>query len=166
MIGLALGLATLLLTLAPAAYADDFPARKPGLWEITMNTGRTPPQVMRFCIDAATDAEMRNIGQNAGSGACGRPTMQRSGNVLTSDTVCHVGTSEMITHTVTTLNGDAGYHADIAIRINPPTPGGGVQNMTQDAKWSGPCGAGMKPGDIMTPQGKMNIRDMPHRTSP
>ena len=42
-----------------AARADDFPARKAGLWEITMTMAGSAHKT-GFCIDAATDAAMYN----------------------------------------------------------------------------------------------------------
>ena len=47
-----------------AARADDFPPRKPGLWQIEMSMpgGPMPPQQIKMCLDPATDAEMYKLG--------------------------------------------------------------------------------------------------------
>jgi len=149
------------LAFMPAAHADDYPARKPGLWEITMNMGHSPPRVSRMCIDAATDAEMRDKGMNTVVENCSRRDIYRSGDVLTADTVCRFGTTERTTHTVTTFIGDAAYRTISTSHAEPPTAGRADTAMTVDGKWLGACGPDMVPGDITTPAGKVNIRSMP-----
>jgi hypothetical protein len=68
-------IASLLVFAAPAlapALALDMPARKAGLWEIKMNfEGRNlPAQVVRHCVDQATDKLMNAQYGGAGQGAC------------------------------------------------------------------------------------------------
>jgi hypothetical protein len=151
-----------LLALPQAARATDYPPRHPGLWEITMTMsgGQTPPHASRMCIDAATDARMQEIGMNATGKVCSRHDIHRDGNVLTIDSVCKFGNTEMTNHDVITFTGDTAYHGEIKSHANPPLYGPADKTMTQDAKWVGPCPADMQPGDITTPMGKMNILTM------
>lgn len=156
------GLGTLLLFGAPV-HADDFPPRKPGLWQIemAMQGRQMPPQLMTMCIDAATDAELYRLGLNASQGMCGKPTIGRSGSTVTVDAVCKIGESRTTTHTVTKYNGDTAYHTDASTKIDPPIGGHADAAMTQDAKWISSCPADMQPGDLSMGNGmKMNIKQM------
>jgi len=58
LIALSLGL------MAPAAFADDYPPRKAGLWQMTTksSTGGAP-EVVHQCIDAASDKAMQQAGK-------------------------------------------------------------------------------------------------------
>src|SRR5262249_51828845 len=82
----AAGLGALLLSGAATytvAWADDFPPRKAGLWQVdmTMSGVQMPPQQMKMCIEPATDAEMykwgkaaqRGMGENPHPTGGGRP---------------------------------------------------------------------------------------------
>ena len=92
---------------SPTTWADDLPSRKPGLWEVSMHIGANlPPQSMKYCIDAATDAAMYKMGVNAARGMCSRSDMQRSGDVVTMDSVCKLGETRITTHVVVTFSGD------------------------------------------------------------
>ena len=146
---------------ATAALAVDLPARKPGLWEVTLSMagGKMPPQVMKFCTDADTDAALYKFGMNAAQGMCSRNDIQRSGNVVTMDSECKMGDMTMNSHAVMTFTGDAAYHTDIQSHFNPPMAGRSELSMTQEAKWAGACPADMKPGEMIGPNGmKMNLK--------
>lgn len=167
MLRLMLSLATSLVALAPAAYADEFPPRKPGLWEITMSSEQAPPEVTRTCIDAAFEAKMHAMGNTDTAGLCSRHDTQRSGNTVTGDSVCRVGSSQVTSHTVTTLTDDTAYTMVMMAHYDPPMFGGRADSkMTQEAKWLGPCGADMQPGDMIIHGQKMHIPAMPQGAHP
>jgi hypothetical protein len=155
--------AVLLATALPAVIqpvrADDYPSRKPGLWEMTMNTGsgKLPPQVVKFCIDAATDAKMRDMGQSTVNGMCSKHDMHRSGDTLTIDAVCKMGSSTITSHSVMTFHGDSGYSSVITSHFDPPMMSKADSQMTQEAKWLGECGADMQPGDMIVHGQKMRM---------
>jgi hypothetical protein len=145
------------------AWADDLPKRKPGLWEVTLHiaSGNMPPQGMKFCTDAATDAELYKFGMNAAQGLCSRYDLHRSGDVATVDTECKMGDMKMTSRAVMTFTGDAAYKTDIKTHFDPPIMGRSDSTMTQEAKWAGPCPADMQPGDMIGPNGmKMNMKSM------
>jgi hypothetical protein len=149
--------------LAGHAWADDFPARKPGLWQVdmAMTGGPMPPQQMKMCIDTATDSEMYKLGMNASQGMCSKPDISRSGSTVTINSVCKLGDTQANTHTVTKFTGDSVYHTDATTKFNPPMMGRAEQSIAQDAKWTGPCPADMQPGDVTMGNGmKMNIKQM------
>jgi hypothetical protein len=152
-----------LLALGAAAHAQDFPPRKPGLWQIdmTMPGGPMPAQQMKMCIDAATDAEMHKMGLNASQGMCSKPDISRSGNTVTVNSSCKMGDTQTSTQAVTKFTADTAYHTDVNTKFNPPMAGRAEQAMAQDAKWSGPCPADMEPGDVVMGNGmKVNIKQV------
>jgi hypothetical protein len=156
------GLGTLLL-FGAAVRADDFPPRKPGLWQIemAMQGRQMPAQKMTMCIDATTDAELYKLGLNASQGMCDKPAIARSGSTVTVDAVCRIGESRTATHSVTVYSGDTAYHTDASTKIDPPIGGHGDSAMMQDAKWVGSCPADMQPGDMSMGNGmKMNVKQM------
>jgi hypothetical protein len=148
---------------ATGALADELPTRKAGLWEVTMHmsSGNTPMQTMKFCTDAATDAELYKFGMNAAQGMCSRYDLHRNGNTATIDTECKMGEMKMTSHAVMNFTGDTAYKTDIQSHFNPPMMGRSESTMTQEAKWTGLCPADMKPGDMVMPNGmKMNMKSM------
>jgi hypothetical protein len=147
---------------AAQARAQDFPPRKPGLWQIDMMVSAARgPQQMKMCIDAGTDAEMYKMGINAAQGMCGKPAINRSGSTVTVDSACKMGETQTTTHAVTKFTGDTAYHTEADSRLDPPLAGRDQSKVVQDGKWVGPCPADMAPGDMTMANGmKMNMKQM------
>lgn len=160
----------LLLVTATPAVALDMPARKPGLWELKMDFGgrKIPAQVMKQCVDAASDKLMNSNFGGAAQEACAKQDVVKSGTGMTVDSVCTFGDATTTTHAVVTGSFDDAYTVDVTStreggRPMPGMPAGGATHMTIGAKWLGPCEAGQKPGDIIMANGmKMNVLDLPH----
>ena len=72
------------LLIAAPAIAQEMPARKAGLWEMTMTfEGRgAPPQTMQQCIDAATDKAMQDMSQGARGQTCSKRETKKVGELL------------------------------------------------------------------------------------
>jgi hypothetical protein len=131
-----------------SASAADFPARKPGLWGITI-TGADSFKV-RQCSDAASDETILQAGIGF-AGKCTKPDVQNSGNSITIDSVCGSGAKPKTSHIVITGSLESKY----TMTITGQAPG---KSMTLYAEWLGPCGAGQKPGDVIMPNGvKINL---------
>jgi hypothetical protein len=83
-------LAVLVTIYATLASAAELPARKAGLWEVTMSLpGRTGPgQVIQQCIDATTDQMMQSSAGPLSPGACPKREVQNSANGFTIDSAC------------------------------------------------------------------------------
>ena len=146
--------------IAASAWANDMPARKPGLWEVSMHmdTANAPTEVTKLCLDAATDAAMQGLASTSSS--CSKKEMRRDGDVVTSNSVCKFGGTEMTSQAVATFSGDTAYHVEIKTQYKPPMMGRGESTMTQDAKWVGACPADMRPGDVIAPNGmRMNMME-------
>jgi hypothetical protein len=151
---------------ATPALALDMPPRKAGLWELKMSMeGRSMPmQTFQHCIDAATDKAMNDVGGGMRAEQCSKQDMQRSGNTITVDSVCNVGGATTTSRAVVTGDFNAGYTVKVASKREggPAVPGLPAEtNMTIEAKWTGPCKADQKPGDMIMGNGmKMNVNDM------
>ena len=162
-------IAIVLVTATPAV-ALDMPARKPGLWELKMDFGgrKIPAQVMKQCVDAASDKLMNSNFGGAAQEACAKQDVVKSGTGMTVDSVCTFGDATTTTHAVVTGSFDDAYTVDVTStreggRPMPGMAAGGATHMTIGAKWLGPCEAGQKPGDIIMANGmKMNVLDLPH----
>ena len=59
------------------------------------------------------------------------------------------------------FTGDTSYHTETKSTYDPPAKGMPSGNSTVDGRWTGPCPAGMQPGDAVLPDGrKVNMRAM------
>lgn len=153
------GQATLACLIAVAALgisqradaAADGLARKSGLWEIrTTIEGRPATSPVLQCIDEKTDDVM---GRGGITGAkCSRNEVKRQGNRITVSAACEVGGTRTTTEGVFTGDFTRAYQADLQTTYDPPTMGMQQARMKIDAKWTGPCKAGQKPGQIVMPQ--------------
>jgi hypothetical protein len=156
-----------ILSAAPA-LALDLPARKAGLWELKMIfEGRNlPAQVMKHCTDAATDKLMNANFGGSNEQACSKQDMKTSGGTITIDSVCKFGEATTSSHAVITGSFDSAYTMKVASTRQgglavPGVAPGAETHMTIEGKWTGPCAAGQKPGDVIMSNGmKMNVLDM------
>jgi len=155
-----------LASIATPATAQDMPARKAGLWDMTMTfEGRnTPPQTMQQCIDASTDKAMQDMSAGMRGQSCSKREVKKAGNTIVFDSVCSMGAGTTTSHGV--VSGD--FNSAYTVKVNskreggPPVPNMPAEtNMTIESKWLGPCKADQKPGDIIMANGmKMNVNEM------
>lgn len=167
---LSLAVFSLLLTWPAAAF--DMPARKPGLWQLTMKhqgTGSpSEPQISQQCIDAATDKEMNAYGSNMSREMCSKQDIQKVGERIIADWTCQIGAMSIATHAEYSGSFDSAYTINTtSIITGTPTSANGKSSMITEVKWIGPCGPDQKPGDMIISVGtrpgatmKMNIRDV------
>jgi hypothetical protein len=156
------------------AFALDLPIRKAGLWELTMTfEGRNlPAQVMKQCVDAATDKLMNMNFGGSNEQACTKQDVTRNGGTITIDSVCKFGDAVTTSHAEMTGSFDSAYTVRVrSTRAGgPPLPGlapGAETHMTIAAKWLGPCAAGQKPGDVIMANGMtMNVLDLQRMRGP
>ena len=144
--GIALVLAASLLPSAPAS-GDDFPKRKPGLWEMRTSGGPVGPQTLQQCIDAATDDILRR--QSSEGQNCSKPVVERDGNRYRVSSTCTGSGTRTTTDGVYTMVNDSEYRGDMKMTFDPPLSGAAEMNMKMAGKWLGACKPGMKPGDIV-----------------
>ena len=141
--------------------AAEQPKRKPGLWEINVQMEGAPSMgAMQQCIDKNTDNLMQ---QQAGKEKpeCSVMDVKASGNRVTIHSVCKIEGSTATTDGVFEGSFDTNYTGTIRTRFTPPLQGMTESNMTQQARWLGPCKPGQKPGDVIMPNmGGFNVNEM------
>jgi hypothetical protein len=140
-----------------AASAAEFPARKAGLWTLSMNMPGGRAVSMQQCVDAKTDAALQSMSGDMAQRACSKRNIQRSGDTITIDSVCTVAGQTRTAHAVITGSFDSNY----TMVLTSQGQGTPARSTTMTAKWTGPCAAGQKPGDVIMANGfKMNILEM------
>ncbi|MBU1359941.1 MAG: DUF3617 family protein [Gammaproteobacteria bacterium] len=148
-----------------AADAPDYPARKPGLWEISVQSAaasaKAPARATQQCIDAASDKAMREMGSTAGPSTCSSNSLRKEAGNLVIDSVCKIGASTATTHSVVSGDFGSNYRMESRSTYSPPLAGLAEGTAIVEAKWIGPCQADQKPGDMILPGGmKMNVLDL------
>ncbi len=129
-----------------SAAAQDFPTRRAGLWEVTINhEGGAAPQTMQQCTDAETDKLMNAFGGDISADLCSKQDVRKVGA------------------TIITGDFNSNYSVKVTSKIEGlPAAAKGVGGTTTiQARWVSACKPDQKPGDIVMPGGKtMNIRDL------
>jgi hypothetical protein len=146
-----------------AATIEDLPRRKPGLWEMTIvpGEGERARPASKVCIDAATDLELMRFGLGLTDQLCSKRDLSVKGEVATIDAVCKIGNSQQTSRSTIRFTGNSAYRTEVKAKFDPPFMGRSESTTIQEAKWTGPCPADMKPGDLVTGPGvKINIRDI------
>jgi hypothetical protein len=148
------------------ALSAELPSRKPGLWEVqtTFENGKIPPQVIRQCIDAATD-QMTQSGAANYQRECSKRDVQKSAGSTTIDSTCTVGGKILTSHAVVTGSLDSAY----TMTVTSQSEGAPAvsRTITMAAKWIGSCTADQKPGDMIIANGmKINLLNAQKRGPP
>ncbi|MGF6350794.1 DUF3617 domain-containing protein [Variovorax sp. W2I14] len=148
---------------AGAAFALDYPVRKPGLWEMQTSDGpgsKGSPQAIQQCIDAATDKILRDMGQGMGKDMCAKQDMRMEGGKLVIDSVCKIGQTTATSQAVMTGDLSTAYRLESKSTYSPPLMGRAGATTVVEARWVGPCKPDQKPGDMVMNGMKMNVNDM------
>ena len=146
--------------LALAASEFDLPPVRSGMWETkTTPTNGSKEIVTQMCLDAAIQKEMLQMGTGLTKSLCTRNDLRRDGSKVYGAAECKIGESKMQSKSVMTFAGDSAYHTEINATYDPPFMGKAATSTTVDGKWTGPCPAGVQPGDVILPDGKkINMR--------
>lgn len=142
-----------------AASAQSFPKMKAGMWESTTKSdqpGGTMPTTL-MCIDDSVIEPMMKLGQGMAQGMCSKNESSISGNKVTGNVECKIANSTIRSKSVTTFNGDSGYRTETKSTYDPPLFGTKEAATVTEAKYIGPCKAGMKPGDISSNGMTINV---------
>jgi hypothetical protein len=160
-----IGLLILAGSFAPATADElNLPARKAGLWQMSMAVAGFP-MVTKQCVDAATDKAMMQKSFARNADKCSEFTSARKGTTITVDATCSLaGGAVARTHAV--ISGD--FQSEYTVDATTDMTGGPAQvprhsEIRQDVKWLGACPANMKPGDIEMPHlpaGMMNLKQL------
>ena len=153
---------------AGPALAADLPARKPGLWEIkTTVEGRNPPtQVIKQCIDAATDQMTLSIAGPFSPAVCPKREVKSSSDSITVDSTCTIGKTTATAHATITGNFESAY--TMTVKSEGPGLPGSPMMMTIAGNRLGDCTPEQKAGDIIFANGRtVNILEaQKHVVSP
>lgn len=157
------GLALLCCGATAVAAVDNLPSRKPGLWELSLQTDSQPPVTMNQCIDANTDASMQKAGRGVMAGSCSKEVMRREGAGYVSESVCSMGGSTITSRGVVTGDFNSEVKMVIDAQYAPPLMGMAKAKTTVTQRWKSACPAGWKPGDMEMPgmNKRININDIP-----
>jgi hypothetical protein len=127
-----------------------------------MQNSKMPPMTSKVCVDEATEAALTNMGQGTMRQTCPKHDVHVAGSNATIDSVCKFGPYTQTAHTAIAFAGNSSYRSETHTHMQPPMPNAGGDHVsTIDARWSGPCPADMKPGDVVMGNGmRMNMRAM------
>ena len=161
----------LIVFMAAQAQSQTIPTRKPGLWEVVIR-GEHEPDTRAIKVLQCTDheAEAQTLMSIApGQEDCQPPevTQENTGHRQIR-TVCVVHDSRV--NTSIELSGDLDRHYSGTLdthysRADIPSPGRKVF----EGRWLGECRPGMKPGDMLLPNGvTVNVlqKSKPHDHHP
>ncbi|HVN01697.1 MAG TPA: DUF3617 family protein [Caulobacteraceae bacterium] len=135
------------------------PQRKPGLWEQTVTTERSPtPIVTQLCFDAASDRRLPVLPRKPRrEGACQKWQVSKNGDTYVIDSDCGFGGVKLTNHAE--LTGDFTSHYTLASTItvqgSPDPARDGTHKTTMTAVYKGEsCDpAGLQPGQVKLPSG-------------
>jgi hypothetical protein len=132
------------------AIAADMPQRKSGLWEITIQQGKSsmPPMTMQTCVDQRKDDMTANPLENARK-HCPKIDIRRGSGKVVVDTVCTFDRHTAIGHSEITGNLNSEYRMENTTRFDPPMAGMASMSSVISGKWLGPCKPGQKPGEVI-----------------
>lgn len=144
---------------ATCALAQDAPRRKSGLWEISMTMPQMPaPMVSRQCVDQNTD-DLGRQPSRGGPENCSKKSVRREGGSVIVESVCQIEGSTATSRGVFTGDFATSYKGDMTTRFVPPLQGSTESKMSFQARLTGPCAPGQKPGEIAV-QGTPGGMDM------
>jgi hypothetical protein len=159
-------LAVSLLCVVGVTVAQDLPANlppkfKPGLWEVQAQIQpQEQTQTFRICMDKNTEQAMDKIRlQVVENSSCKVVNTFPANGVEVSDTECTAHGGNMSAHSETHFDGDTSFRGEGIVRMN----GSDTMKATTTGHWTGACGEGQKPGDVvMDNDQSMSIKEMQH----
>jgi Protein of unknown function (DUF3617) len=141
-------LLSILCILAAGAGAEDAPRRKSGLWEVSMSSPQMPtPMVSRQCVDEKTD-DMGKSASRGGAEKCSKKSVRREGGNVILESVCQIEGSTATTRGVFSGDFKSSYKGEMTTRFAPPLHGAAESKMNFQARLTGPCAPGQKPGEV------------------
>jgi hypothetical protein len=152
-------LAAIAVIASGAAAADmPIPHRKAGLWEgVSSMPGMSGQSFStKYCIDAASEAKMSAFSANLRNKKCSSVSIVHNmDGSWTSTSSCEFMPGKVMTSKAV-ITGDFNSKYTVTIYTNGATK----PQLTMTVSYLGPCGPGMKGGDVIMPGGmKMNLMD-------
>ena len=132
------------------------PPRKPGLWEQTVQSDRSPtPLVTEWCFDAESDKRTPVVPKPRRD--CQKFAVAKDGDSYTVDAACSRGGATMTSHGVITGDFTSKYTISSTVDIsNSPDPArNGEHKSTITAVYKGDCPSDLSPGQVRLPSGEV-----------
>lgn len=154
----------------PAAKKSSLPARKSGLWEVTVRSddlvlksaGQGPqrPLTVRQCTSPEAEPVMLTSimpGQDDCHGLKVARRTKGAGYDIT--TACYVHENRLNARMELLGDLQSAYNGTYNVTY-PQTPFNNTGRMVFEGRWLGPCSAGQRPGDMVLPNGvTVNVVD-------
>ncbi|HVP87221.1 MAG TPA: DUF3617 family protein [Casimicrobiaceae bacterium] len=161
-------LLVMLLGVTPV-LAADLPQRKSGLWELKVQSFRREEErTMQLCVDQKTDNAFRQLIELRRHEDCKKVTLRREGDKQLVDAECKLAGGENYTktHAVITGSFDSKYVIETTSTFTRPIHDKSEGAAKIEARWTGPCQADQKPGDVIAANGtKYNLDDVESASS-
>lgn len=154
LVGLALGLALAATQCAAQAPApkSPLPARKSGLWEVTLGSSAPGPrqgQTLLQCTSAGAEPVMLMAIVPAQEN-CRKVKVERRAKGYGIQTECYMHGNRVEARME--LAGDLQSAYKGSFSVNPP-PAPGAAPAVFEGRWLGACKPGQRPGDMVLPNG-------------
>jgi hypothetical protein len=147
-----------LLSLLATAHALDAPQMKEGLWKIhTVNSspGSAPTEFhYSLCHDHAYDKRVEDMMKNMKSCVISQETV--GGNKRSYTSTCKVAGITITGKATVTWTSDTAARSETHTTYNPAYYGKTSDTTVMEQTWTGPCPAGMNPGDRILASGKID----------
>jgi hypothetical protein len=142
--------------------ADDFPKRRPGLWEVRVagaDAVGMPPA--RFCVGDQTDTAEMHLDRAVGTrGSCVLGAFEAAGDAWVAESTCTEGRNTVTKVSVATGDFQTEYRIDTLVKQEMRGSSRREDREAVVAKWVGPCGPEQRPGDLVIPgMGTLNMDD-------
>lgn len=151
----------------PADNAASPPARRAGLWQISVTRDAKPGPLgtLQVCLDPVADARFTVFGRHFATGACDRKITKDPQGVYHFESQCTLQDgANVTTHGVATGDFVSGYEVDTEVSVQGATfrPMNGSHRIHFSGRWQGQCPSGLRPGDVSLGSGlKVNIDQLP-----
>lgn len=157
---------------ATTQKSSPLPARKNGLWEVTLRSddlvlrrsrqAQPRPQTVQICTSAETEPVMLFAIVPAQED-CHQVKITRQskkmGGGYEINTVCYVHGNRADAHMQLMGNLQSAYNGAFSV-IYPQTPLQSTGRVAFEGRWLGPCKSGQRPGDMVLPNGvTVNVVD-------
>jgi hypothetical protein len=146
-----------------AAGSQDYPKRKPGLWEMRSTgaqaNGLAPT---RYCVGESTDTAEAHLDRSTGArGACTLGPFRKAGEGWLAESVCRESKTTVRSRALATGDLASAYRIDTVVSYDPPLAGTRKEDREAVvATWLGECQPGQKAGDMVIPgMGTLNMVD-------
>jgi len=142
--------------------ADDFPIIKEGLWatEVTSKTQNSKTKMKQCFGNSESIKDMFESTKKNLQGICSDFKTEGSGSTFTSTVTCDMGFMKVQSTSTATGDFSKEYKVTTTSVMTPAIAGANGEISIINSKYIGECEPGMKPGDMITSDGKkMNVND-------